>query len=234
MKTKRQSVPKAVEHQVREQCGQACANPECRKWNTATHELHHIDGDRSRSVLENIILLCANCHSEEQQGVISPAQIIMWKRMAEFGYLGPQAGLRPRTPTAMRDNHGIVADQVHVDNFTLNQKKERSGKAPTMPGTVGADADMRDYSNYLSKQYIDWRKKGIEKGIDSRRFTAASAQGILCEGFGAQSAHMVAQGRFFAWVAQAQRKINATVWGKMNRHRNYHTWEEHLKERHGN
>jgi hypothetical protein len=233
MKTKRQSIPKAVEHQLREQCGQACANPDCRKSNTATHELHHIDNDRSRSVLENLILLCANCHSEEQQGIISPAKIDMWKRMAEFGYLRSQAVQHPPTSTVMRDNHGIVAEQVHVGNLTVNLKKELSGKAPMMPGTVGADADMRDYANYLVKRYIAWRKKGIEKGIDRRRFVPASAQGILCEGLGAESAHMVAQKRFFDWVSQAQRKIDATVWGKMNRHRNYHTWEEHLKERHG-
>lgn len=89
MTIKRQSIPKAIEHQVREQCGQACANPACRKWNTAAHELHHIDGDRSRSILDNLILLCANCHSEEQQGIISLSQIVTWKKRAESGSLPP-------------------------------------------------------------------------------------------------------------------------------------------------
>ena len=233
MKPNRKAIPKATEHQVREQCRQACANPACRKWNSATHELHHIDGDRSRSVIENLILLCANCHSEEGQGVISPSQVMTWKRMAEFGYLPQPAEQAPVSRTTMRDNNGVVADRLHVENLTINHKKEKSGKNTPLPGTVGADPDMRDYANYLGKRYIDWRKRGIQMGIDKRRFSAASAQGILCEGFGSQSSHMVPQARFQKWVAQAQGKIDATVWGKINPHRNYHTWEEHLAQRHG-
>jgi len=128
MKSKRQPIPKAVEHQVREQCGQACANPECRKWNTATHELHHINADRSQSIMENLILLCANCHAEEQQGIISLAKIMIWKHMAESGYLPPPAGQLPPTSTVMRDNHGIIADRLHVKNLTVNQKNETYGR----------------------------------------------------------------------------------------------------------
>ena len=198
MKAKRQTIPKSVEHQVREQCGQACANPACLQWSTATHELHHIDSDRSRSVVENLILLCSNCHAKEQQGIITEAQIMTWKRMAEFGYLPRPTGHMPHASSLMRDNHGIVAGQLHVKSLTVHQKKERSQKAPLMPGTVGADADMRDYSNYLSKRYIDWRKRGIAQGIDKRRFSPGSAQGILCEGFGSGSAHMIAQVRFLS------------------------------------
>lgn len=233
MKPKRKSIPKAIEHQVREQCGQACANPTCRKWSTATHELHHINGDRSCSVVENLILLCANCHSEEKQGVISPAQVMTWKRMAEFGYLPPPAGQRPASKTIMRDNHGVIADHLQVENLTIKQTKEKSARSAPLPGTVGADADMRDYANYLSKRYIDWRKKGISMGIDKRSFSPASAQGILCEGFGSQSSLILPQARFHEWVGKAQSKIDATVWGRMNPNRNYHTWEEHLKLRHG-
>jgi len=233
MKPKRQKITKAAEHQVRDQCGQACANPACRKWNTATHELHHIDGDRSRSIIENLILLCSNCHSEERQGIISPAQVMTWKRMAEFGYLLPPAGKEPTSQMVVRDNHGVIADQMHVQNLTIKQTKEKSGKCLPLAGTVGADPDMRDYANYLSKKYIDWRKKGISKGLDKRRFNPASAQGILCEGFGSQSSLIVPQTKFHAWVSQAQRKIDATAWGRINSHRNYHTWEEHLEQRHG-
>lgn len=231
MKSNRKAIPKATEHQIREQCGQACANPACRKWNTATHELHHIDGDRSRSVVENLILLCANCHSEEQHGILSPAQVMTWKRMAEFGYLPPPAGQAPLLRPIMRDNNGVVAERLHVENLTIKQVKEKSGKSAPLPGTVGADPNMRDYANYLAKRYIEWRKKGIAMGIDKRRFSAASTQGILCEGFGSQSSHSVPQTRFHKWVIQAQGKIDATVWGRINPHRNYHSWEEHLAER---
>lgn len=233
---KRAPIKSAVKHQLNDQFASACAV--CRDGISAKLEIHHIDGDTQNSAIENLMILCGGCHNEFTLGTRNEADARMYKRMAETGLLPSRKGedRQPKagdTITNNGTNTGAMAGTMHVENLTVNQKKERSGKAPLMPGTVGADADMRDYANYLAKRYIDWRKKGIANGIDRRRFSPASAQGILCEGFGAQSAHMIAQKRFFDWVLQAQRKIDATVWGKMNRHRNYHTWEEHLRERHG-
>lgn len=90
---------------------------------------------------------------------------------------------------------------------------------------------MRDYANYLVKRYIDWRKKGITQGIDRRRFAPGSASSILAKGFGSQTVLMIRAHLFGDWVCEAQKKIDNTVWGKLNTHRNYHTWKEHLEER---
>lgn len=150
MNPKRKPIPKAVEHQVREQCGQACANPACRKWNTATHELHHIDGDRSQSIVGNLILLCANCHSEEQQGTISAEKIMIWKQMAESGYLPPVTGQIIPESTVLRDNHGIIADRFHINNLTVNQKNDSGA------GTVGTDEVKADRIRMAKAKIRDW------------------------------------------------------------------------------
>lgn len=226
----RNRVTKSLEHQIREECGQACANPKCREWSTSTHELHHIDGDRSRTVKENLVLLCANCHSKEQTGVISQADVMLWKRMAEANYLPPPKGQPPTRGQIIEKNYGIVGEKVHIEKVEI--PRERKGPRAPMPGLIEADADMKTYATYLVKKYIEWRIKGQE--IDRRRFSPASAHGILCEGFGSSSAHLIPQARFFDWVFQAQAKIDNTAWGKINKRRvgrNYHTWEEHLGQR---
>ncbi len=234
-KPKRKSIPKPVEHAVREECGQACCNPDCRIWSTATHELHHIDEDPSNSVLENLVVLCSNCHSMVGS-IFSEAHIRYWKRMASSGHLPPQDGPKPKgkaSPSlSMRDNYGVAGANVNIEKMTV--KQERKGKSAPVPGTVGTDADMRTYADYLVKRYIEWRKKGISSGRDKRRFAPGSAHSILAEGFGSPSSvFLIQQNRFQDWFRQAQNKIDGTIWGRNNQHRNYHTWEEHLAERHG-
>jgi hypothetical protein len=103
------------------------------------------------------------------------------------------------------------------------------------PGLIEAEVDMRTYANYLVGRYIDWRKKGQD--IDGRRFSPGSAHGILGEGFGSPtSVLLIPQSRFFDWVSSAQAKIDRTAFGRINKvrkGRNFHSWEEHLAERHG-
>lgn len=196
------------------------------------HEIHHIDGDRSRTTLENLILLCSNCHSKEQAGIISRQQIEVWKSQAKLGRLPLPRSALPVVAPNMRDNFGVVAAHVHIDHLTVKSPRKGSGRAPLIQGTIGGNGDMRDYANYLVKRYIDWRKKGIAQGIDHRPFAPGSASSILAEGFGSQTVLMIRDHLFSDWVHKAQKKIDDTIWGKQNKHRNYHTWEQHQKERH--
>lgn len=234
MNAVRKKPAKSLEHQIREECGQACANPNCREWSTATHELHHIDQDRSNSVRSNLILLCASCHSKQIAGVISEADVRLWKRMAEAGALPPPKGSLPSAGTTIQNNYGVAGTTVNIDQLNMRSASSKKRREVT-PGLIEADADMRTYANYLVARYIDWRKKG--QGIDKRRFAPGSAHGILAEGFGSPSSVLlIPQARFFDWVASAQAKIDRTAWGrnnKVHKGRNYHTWEEHLAERRG-
>jgi hypothetical protein len=206
----------------------------CREWSTASHEIHHIDEDRANSVKTNLILLCGTCHNKQKAGVISEADVRMWKRMAEAGALPRPKGQTPATAFNMRDNYGVNAG-VYIDELTMPRERGSKGRREITPGLVEADPDMRTYADYLVKRYIDWRKKGAR--IDKRFFSAGSAHGILGEGFGSPSSVLlIPQGRFDAWVTQAQAKIDRTTFGRINmskRKRNYHTWAEHLMERRG-
>jgi hypothetical protein len=233
MKAGRKRPTRSLEHQVREECGQACANPKCREWSTATHELHHIDQDRSNTTKGNLILLCANCHSQQQVGIISEADIMVWKRMAQARALPPQKGSPPPAQT-IHNNYGVAANTVRIEKLNMRTGSSK-GRREVTPGLIEADADMRTYATYLVGRYIEWRKNG--QRIDKRPFSPGSAHGILGEGFGSPSSVLlIPQTRFHDWVASAQAKIDRTTWGrnnKMRNGRNYHTWEEHLAERRG-
>lgn len=221
---------------MREECGQACANPKCRAWSTAKHQLHHIDGDRSNSSRENLILLCANCHGQQIAGIISEADVKLWKRMGEAGALTPPAEQQPQhVAVLMGDNYGIAAQTVTVGTVKVSRERRLTGRREVTPGLIEADADMRTYATYLVGKYIEWRKKGRE--IDGRKFLPGSAHSILSEGFGSPtSVLLIPQTKFQSWMAQAQRKIDRTTFDRINNsrgNRNYHSWEEHLAERHG-
>ena len=96
---------------------------------------------------------------------------------------------------------------------------------------------MRTHASYLVGRDIKWRKNGQRMRIDHRPFSPGSAHSILGEGFGStNSVLLISQERFHSWVAQAQGKVDRTAFGKWNNSqgkRNYHSWEEHLLERHG-
>jgi hypothetical protein len=233
MKTKRSSIPKKLQNQVSDQCGYACANPKCRNPRSSRHQFHHIDENPENNVIGNLILLCAGCHSDHHQGTVSTSDILLWKRMAESGYLPAPTMPTGQFQPLVHENHGIVGHNVHVEKFTVNAPSRKSGSAPPLPGTIGADADMRDYANYLVKRYIEWRKKGIAHGTDRRKFSPAAASSVLAQGFGSQTVLMIPAHQFSEWVGAAQSKIDKTIWGRNNVHRNYHTWDEHLKTRHG-
>jgi hypothetical protein len=222
---------RSLEHQIREECGQACANPNCREWSTPTHELHHIDGNRAHTVRENLLLLCANCHSKQQVGVFSESDVRLWKRMAEVGALPPPKGMR--SGTLVENNFGIAGHTINIEAVRI--QSPRKGRREITPGLLEADPEMRTYADYLVKRYIEWRHKGA--AIDKRRFSPGSAHGILGEGFGSPSSvFLIPQPRFFDWVQSAQSKIDNTTWGRINKRkngRNYHSWDEHLRERLG-
>lgn len=230
-KKQRAAIKAPIKHQLMDECDSACA--ECRSTKQSTLEFHHINGDRSHSVYENLIVLCASCHSEFSRGGKSEADALLLKRMAQAGKLAPRKGSEPHISVGV--NSGVVAGSVG----TVNIKVPRSGSKPVIPGTIGADPDMRSYADYLVKRYIEWRKKSdvqLKKvGRAPRKpFSPGAAHSILGEGFGiTNSVNLISEGSFFRWVEAAHAKINRTVWGKTNKYRNFHTWEEHLKERHG-
>jgi hypothetical protein len=240
-KPKRKTLTKALQKRLIMEAQSCC--PWCEK--PMQHdevEFHHIDEDRSNNSFENLILVCRNHHGQITSKAIPLWDVVLKKQilcnrneMERLGFLKP-APTRPAPsgPKIGRDNNGIAANEVHVENLHLHRDK-KAGRREITPGLIEADPDMRTYATYLVKKYIAWRKKGSI--VDSRKFNPRSAHGILGKGYGStDSVLLITQARFHRWVTDAQKKIDGTSFGRINKGkkiRNYHSWEEHLQQRHG-
>jgi len=151
----------------------------------------------------------------------------------------PKAKAKKSKPSIEQTATGSGNVQVAGDGNTMNigsikVPQDRRGKsARDLPGTIGADPDMRTYAKYLVDKYIECRLEG-EKWIRQydRPFSPGSAHRILGGGFGVtNSVYQIAQSRFQEWVTSAQAKIRRTVFAKNIGHDIFHSWEEHLRQR---
>ena len=117
-KSTRVSIPSATKHRLNEQFGSACAI--CRETRTATLEIHHIDGDVTNPVFENLLLVCATCHSEFSRGTKNPDDAKFFKRMGELGLLPPRMDAPAVNATGPVVNGGIN-NGVIGQNMALRQ-----------------------------------------------------------------------------------------------------------------
>jgi nucleoside 2-deoxyribosyltransferase len=158
------------------------------------------------------------------------------KKVHEILARTPKKKTARKRPSISQNQSGTANVQIAGDKNTVNVKVPRDSRgksARDLPGTVGADPDMRTYAQYLVDKYIKCRLEG-EKRIQQykRPFNPGSAHGILGKGYGVtNSVYQISQSQFHDWVADAQAKIRGTVFAKRLPHDIFHTWEEHLRQR---
>lgn len=67
---------------LQKECDSKC--PLCANLDVEHFQAHHIDGDRSKTVFENLLLICPNCHSKIEKGDISQEQVESTKKKLRF------------------------------------------------------------------------------------------------------------------------------------------------------
>lgn len=238
-KPKRKVLTKALERKIILEANGQC--PWCQKKVVAAEvEIHHIDEDRSNNSPENLILVCRNHHGQIGARLIPEWEVKLKKQilcnpgtLERLGLTKKQETPPPASPVVGRDNSGIAGNQVNIG--TVNLRNGGKGKRSVTPGLIEADPDMRTYATYLVGRYIKWRQNGASK--DKRKFFPGSAHGILSKGFGSPgSVLLIPASKFHLWVEKAQAKIDGTIFGQANTRSgnpNYHSWQQHLTERHG-
>lgn len=179
MKPPRKTPTKALERLVIMEAEAKC--PWCEKGiklKAAEIHIHHIDGDRSNTVLENLILTCRNHHGQIEAHLIPEWEVRLKKTclsnpatLERLGLKsiqsGPNSGRSKRLKKQLigGDNFGLVADTIN--NAGTLAGKITYQKAPKHPvqvaGSLMTSVDHYGYIEYLIKRlshYRSWRPGG--------------------------------------------------------------------------
>lgn len=234
LKRKRTRAPKRVNPSARlrikliDEVRSVCPNPSCGKSGVTYLQAHHIDGERSATTEDNLVMLCENCHGEADKHLISRDIVVFWKKLLRQGihpYLDdPKRRLeKAPAPVVDGDNYGNAAQKM---SFHYHGVKP---KPIVNPGTIETSPPHRAYVYYLGQKYIEWRKKSITEIGDKRPFNPKAAWSIIQSelGFAPYKAPLES----FDTVQEViKAMINRTPFGSYNtsiNKRNYHTFDQH-------
>jgi hypothetical protein len=225
-KTVRPKRPARTEKQVWQEAGSRCVF--CPERDVSALQVHHIDCDVRNNAFENLLLVCATCHSKITAGVISESEVVTKKRQLKFEPQTAEAPVSSMNATVTIDrtiNTGTIA-------HTIN--KFAKGRTPRMHyphGTIGADAMRKNYIDYLIKRYFDWRKADASYG-SRRPFSHAVIHTNIQKDFGAKTFFVLVE-RFDVLADYLQRKIDNTILGRNKRsrgERNYKSFADYQAE----
>lgn len=231
-KVRRQTIGRVLRHRLFDEVRSTCPNPACQTEGVSVLELHHIDGDRSRSVFENLLALCSSCHTQGEKRLISESDLVLWKRMLQHGHhprLGPRvvAAAPAATTFNIDQNYGQVAQ-----NITNKFVRPEGAAAPViLPGSIGSDIACYNYIEYLIGRLAEFRTAGASYGQKRRsavhpgviKNQIKNERGALPKNLGRELAEGLAQ--------ELKDKIDDTALGRNRRSKgmaNYHSFEDHL------
>jgi hypothetical protein len=176
VKPPRKNPTKAMERRVLLEAAGKC--PWCesgKKLLAAEATIHHIDGDRSNTVLENLILTCRNHHGQIEDKLIPLWEVTLKKTclsnpatMARLGLRvidpqrGPKRRQRGKQTVVAGDNSGVAAGIIHNSGTIAGTiKVEKLPRGPVrVAGSLLTSADHYGYVEYLVKRlsyYRSWR-----------------------------------------------------------------------------
>ncbi|MEF3696227.1 HNH endonuclease signature motif containing protein [Desulfolutivibrio sp.] len=133
--------------------------PFCENDDVGHFQIHHIDGIPSNNEIENLLLLCPNCHSIITKGDIP--QVEVWKRKIQLAHGAER--VHEKAKVVQFNSH--VGNAVIGDNNRVNvnqQKKKVVNKYPE--GTIGSDRDKTNYISYLISRYNEFKEYEVGKG----------------------------------------------------------------------
>lgn len=200
-----------------------CRCPFCGESDVAVLEIHHITErtDGGSNDPENLILVCANCHSKITCGVIPRHEVLAMKAtLVERGKrITAQTSATSIFNITGGQHSGIIANTVIVKSL-----RNRSPKVSYPEGSIGSNLPYRNYIKYLIERYSEFKK--ADKSIQA--FSYAVIYKAIKSEF-KSSWNYIPEGQFSNLSFFLQNRIDRTILGKVRRHRgqkNYETFEE--------
>jgi len=226
----RKAIPALLSKKLYQEVANHC--PFCDIADVAVLEIHHIDEDPSNNKIENLIVVCGNCHSKITRGEISPADVHT-KKMEVFWTNRTQPRQAEKSQRqSVSVNAGSISDSIIAN--TVNLGRKRSPRMQYPADSVGADTIKKGYIDYLIKRYFDYRKADVSYG-SSRPFSHAEIHSTIQRKFKAKT-FFIHVSRFEGLCDYIKSRVDQTIQGKRNRSRgiqNYDSFERYEAEQMG-
>lgn len=200
----RSSLPRRLEKAVFQQFGSQCAF--CQEKAIPALQVHHIEpyAEVKEHEIENLILVCANCHGRIEAGEIPKAAVYRRKLQAVSVRPPPSKSSGNSIRLESSENSGVIANQLTIK---IGNRKGVSVSAPS--GTIASHRDSRNYVKYLIDRYHEFKRS--EVGSESIKYPIFYA--AIKREFGAKWDHIPLE-RFEELVTFIQARIDKTVVGK--------------------
>lgn len=197
-------------------------------------EFHHIDGDRSNTVLANLIALCGRCHDGATLQNPSEADLVYRKR--ELSWMHTAAAFHSSTNAAkegvtinIQENAGQVAGTINYNIRYGGKPKEKI----ILPTSIGGDPARYGYMEYLIVRLAEFRNSG--KSFGQKR-SGKIHPGVIRNQIRNERGSLPKDLPLESWdslISDLKAKIDNTALGRLQRSRNlgrYHTFEEHIEQ----
>lgn len=121
----------------------------------------------------------------------------------------------------------------YFPQFSPKKAKQPKKAAIELPeNALGRDLNKKNYVNYLSKRYGDWKQLQFDREGKGEKFNWASHNKSLMNKYHASGINYINIGHFDDLVNYLSDKIDKTVFGRNQRakgRRNFSSFEEHIQ-----
>ena len=186
----RKKIPDKTIDEVLVACGRRCCL--CFGLDADTDQkegqVAHVDRDSSNNNADNLAWLCLTHHAgydsrSRMTKAVTPGELRRYRDRLHAAVAASEIyTLRLATQPTIASTASGNASVVNAVGNTVNVRGPRGKRPPTIappPGTIGHDALMLSYSEYLVKRYNEWRKSDGIPGRSHGRLTTASSAGTL-------------------------------------------------------
>ena len=208
---KRRPVSSLLSKKLYQEADNRC--PFCGIADVAVLEIHHIDGDPSNNQIENLILVCGNCHSKITRGEISPADVHAKKKEMVWAHRMPPRRAEKSPMQSVNVNAVSVSDSIIANTVTFDRKRSPRMQYPV--DSIGADILKKGYVDYLIKRYYDYRQADANYG-SFRPFSHAEIHATVQRRFKAKT-FFIHVSRFEELCDYIKSRVDQTIQGNRNR-----------------